>query len=44
MDCGEGTRLKLLEVQLEGRKRMAAAAFANGQHIESGEMLKGEPE
>jgi methionyl-tRNA formyltransferase len=40
--CGEGTGLELIEVQLEGRKRMPANAFANGQHIESGELLKGE--
>ncbi len=30
--CGEGA-LELIEVQLEGRKRIAAEAFANGQRI-----------
>ena len=32
--CGEGTWLELLEVQLEGRKRVAAEAFVNGQRVE----------
>jgi len=36
--CGEGA-LELMEVQLEGRKRIAAEAFANGQHIASGDFL-----
>jgi len=35
---GEGA-LELLEVQLEGRKRMAAADFANGQRITENESL-----
>ncbi|SPF51784.1 10-formyltetrahydrofolate:L-methionyl-tRNA(fMet) N-formyltransferase [Candidatus Sulfopaludibacter sp. SbA4] len=39
--CGEGT-LELLEVQLEGRKRMSAADFANGQRLSENEIL-GEP-
>ncbi|HTT62228.1 MAG TPA: methionyl-tRNA formyltransferase [Bryobacteraceae bacterium] len=30
--CGEGA-LELIEVQLEGRKRIPAAAFANGQRV-----------
>ena len=30
--CGEGA-LELIEVQLEGRKRIAAEAFANGQRL-----------
>jgi len=30
--CGEGA-LELIEVQLEGRKRMSAADFANGQRL-----------
>ncbi len=31
--CGEGTFLELLEVQLEGRKRVSGADFANGQRL-----------
>jgi methionyl-tRNA formyltransferase len=30
VQCGAGTRLELLEVQQEGRKRMSAEAFRNG--------------
>ncbi len=37
--CGEGTMLEPLEVQVEGRKRMSADAFFNGQHLEDNEML-----
>jgi methionyl-tRNA formyltransferase len=36
--CGEGV-LELREVQLEGRKRMAAADFANGQRLADNERL-----
>ena len=39
--CGEG-RLQLIEVQMEGRKRMTAADFANGQRLAENELL-GEP-
>ena len=39
--CGAGA-LELLEVQLEGRKRMSAADFANGQRLAENEIL-GEP-
>jgi methionyl-tRNA formyltransferase len=39
--CGEGS-LELLEVQLEGRKRISAADFANGQRLTDNDML-GEP-
>ncbi len=39
--CGEGA-LELIEVQLEGRKRMAAADFVNGQRLTENESL-GEP-
>jgi methionyl-tRNA formyltransferase len=35
--CGEGTRLRLDAVQLEGRKRVAAADFAHGARLVSGE-------
>jgi len=36
--CGDGA-LELIEVQLEGRKRIAAEAFANGQRIAAGDIL-----
>ncbi|HUO30246.1 MAG TPA: hypothetical protein VMU80_13580, partial [Bryobacteraceae bacterium] len=36
--CGEGA-LELIEVQLEGRKRISAAAFENGQRIAAGDIL-----
>jgi len=36
--CGEGA-LELIDVQLEGRKRIAADAFANGQRIVAGDIL-----
>jgi methionyl-tRNA formyltransferase len=39
--CGWGS-LELVEVQLEGRKRMAAADFANGQRLNENDIL-GEP-
>lgn len=39
--CGDGA-LELLEVQLEGRKRISAADFANGQRLTDNEIL-GEP-
>ena len=35
--CGGGTRLRLLELQAEGKKRMAAAPFARGQHLSPGD-------
>jgi methionyl-tRNA formyltransferase len=37
--CGGGGCLELLEVQLEGRKRIPADAFLNGQRVQSGEQL-----
>lgn len=37
--CGEGTMLEPLEVQVEGRKRMSAEAFLNGQHLRDNEKL-----
>ena len=40
--CGSGS-LELLELQLEGRKRMTAADFANGQRLSEHDYL-GEPE
>jgi len=36
--CGGGA-IELVEIQLEGKKRMAAAAFLNGFSIEEGEVL-----
>jgi methionyl-tRNA formyltransferase len=41
VSCGSGC-LELLEVQLEGRKRIPAADFANGQRLTENEIL-GEP-
>lgn len=37
--CGAGTQLDLIEVQIEGRKRMEARDFINGMRARSGEML-----
>ena len=37
--CGDGTAIELLEVQLEGRKRMDAASFLNGNPLSSPEPL-----
>lgn len=37
--CGEGTALELLEVQAEGRKRIPALAFVNGQRLAGNEIL-----
>ena len=37
--CGDGS-IELLEVQLEGKKRMPSAAFLNGNMIEPGETLQ----
>lgn len=37
--CGRGTALEIEEVQLEGRKRMAAQAFVNGHRIAANEIL-----
>jgi methionyl-tRNA formyltransferase len=39
--CGTGA-IELLEVQLEGRKRISAADFANGQRLTENDIL-GEP-
>ncbi|HYL77577.1 MAG TPA: methionyl-tRNA formyltransferase [Bryobacteraceae bacterium] len=36
---GEGTALELLEVQVEGRKRVSAEAFLNGQRLDTDEVL-----
>jgi methionyl-tRNA formyltransferase len=37
--CGEGSALELVEVQQEGRKRVAAEAFVNGQRLGENETL-----
>jgi methionyl-tRNA formyltransferase len=37
--CGKGTALELLEVQPEGKKRMAVSDFVHGYRPESGEKL-----
>ena len=37
VQCGEGTALRLLEVQPEARKRMAARDFINGMHLKVGD-------
>jgi methionyl-tRNA formyltransferase len=41
--CGDGRMLELLEVQLEGRKRMSAEAFANGQRLSKNDVLGEQP-
>jgi methionyl-tRNA formyltransferase len=37
--CGEATMLEVLEVQIEGRKRLSAEAFLNGVHLDENELL-----
>jgi methionyl-tRNA formyltransferase len=37
--CGKGTALELIEVQPEGKKRMAARDFIHGYHPREGEKL-----
>lgn len=37
--CGERSALELLEVQIEGRKRMPAEAFLNGHKVDENEVL-----
>lgn len=41
--CRAGGVLELIEVQLEGRKRMPAEAFANGQRLKDNEILGEQP-
>ena len=41
--CGDGTSIELVELQLEGRKRMFADAFLNGQRVNENEVLGGMP-
>jgi methionyl-tRNA formyltransferase len=35
--CGERTALRLIEIQLEGKKRMSVRDFINGSHIKVGD-------
>jgi methionyl-tRNA formyltransferase len=35
--CGDGSALELLELQLEGKKRISGEAFANGQRLQENE-------
>jgi len=37
--CGRGTMLELIELQLEGKRRMSAADFINGYRPQTGEKL-----
>lgn len=37
--CGQSTSLEILELQLEGRKRISAEAFVNGQRLTEVEIL-----
>ena len=39
--CGDRTELELIEVQVEGRKRMSGTAFMNGHHLMDDEILGG---
>lgn len=40
VSCGEGSALEILEVQMEGRNRMDAAAFQNGYRLLENELLR----
>jgi methionyl-tRNA formyltransferase len=37
--CGGGTAVELVEVQMEGKKRMEAEEFLRGYQVKSGERL-----
>ena len=39
VECGDRSMLELLEVQIEGRKRILAEAFLNGQRLADNEKL-----
>jgi methionyl-tRNA formyltransferase len=43
VSSGEGTALELLEVQVEGRKRMPVEAFLNGHRLDENEILGAGP-
>jgi methionyl-tRNA formyltransferase len=38
--CGEGTCLRLVSVQIEGRMKISAREFANGAHLAAGERFE----
>jgi methionyl-tRNA formyltransferase len=40
VSCGDETALRLLEVQLEAKRRMSAREFVNGTHIKTGDRLE----
>ena len=37
--CGQGTALDLIEIQIEGKRRMSAPEFINGYHPKAGDRL-----
>jgi len=39
--CGQGTALDLLEIQLDGKRRMTAQEFINGYHPKCDDRLGG---
>src|SRR5277367_3056155 len=39
VDCGEGSRIEIFEVQPEGKKRMPVADFLHGYQLKSGDRL-----
>jgi methionyl-tRNA formyltransferase len=39
VECGEGTLLEILELQIQGRKRITADAFLAGQRLADNEIL-----
>jgi methionyl-tRNA formyltransferase len=41
VECGNGTTLRIDSVQREGRKRITAREFANGERIAAGESFGG---
>ncbi len=43
VSCGESSALELIEVQIEGRKRMPAEAFLNGHRLDENEALGAAP-
>jgi methionyl-tRNA formyltransferase len=40
VQCGNQTALRLLEVQLEAKRRMSALEFLNGKHLKTGDKLE----
>jgi methionyl-tRNA formyltransferase len=39
VDCGENSRIEIVEMQLEGKKRMPVADFLHGYQLTSGDLL-----